>query len=108
MGYRFNNSLKVLDRLENRVLMTARHAQESYLPKGNDEPPEWLPVLAALDYLETQLLSPHVDLHGLLSDPSIVNNREFQKHLKRTIASGHGGDLTTKASAYTGEREFSA
>jgi len=108
MAVKFKSSMKVLDRFENRVLMTARQAHESYFPARNNNFPEWLLIFAVLKYMDSHIESPHRDIEGLLTDPSIVENREFEKHLSRSIASGQLKDLTTEASAYTGEREFSS
>jgi hypothetical protein len=88
--------------------MTARYAHESYFPARKDNFPEWLLIFAVLKYMDSQLASPHSDANGLLTDPSIVENREFEKYLNRSIASGEVKGLTADPSAYTGEREFSA
>lgn len=108
MAVRFKSSMKVLDRFENRVLMTARQAHESYFPARKNNFPEWLLIFAVLKYLDSQTASPRGEIDGLLTDPSIVENREFEKYLNRSIASGQLKGLAVEASAYTGEREFSS
>lgn len=87
--------------------MTARHAYESYFPARKESFPEWLLIFAVLKYMDAQLASPQSEIDGLLTDPSIVENREFEKYLNRSIASGRVSELTAEAGAYTGEREFS-